>query len=42
MRWYSVSHRDLDEALHSSSVEDMSKTERIVLEPSGKITVLKN
>jgi len=42
MRRHSVSHRDLEEALHQSSVEDISKTQRVVLEPSGKITVLKS
>jgi len=42
MRRNSVSHRDLDEALRQSSVEDVSKTHRVVLEPSGKITVLKS
>ncbi len=42
MRRHSVSQRDLDEALRQSSVENVSKTHRIVLEPSGKITVLKS
>ena len=42
MRRNSVSHRDLDEALRQSSVEDVSKTHRVVLEPSGKITVVKS
>ncbi len=42
MRRHSVSHRDLDEALRQYSVENVSKTHRVVLEPSGKITVLKS
>ena len=42
MRRHSVSHLDLDKALRQSSVEDVSKTRRVVLEPSGKINVLKN
>ena len=41
MRRHSVSHRDLDEALRQSSTKEVGKTNRIVLEPSGKINVLK-
>lgn len=42
MRRNSVTQRDLDEALRQSSVDDVGKTRRIVLEPSGKINVLKS
>ena len=42
MRRHSVSHRDLDEALRQSSIENVSNAHRIVLEPSGKINVLKS
>jgi len=42
MRRHSVSDRDLDEAVRQSSVSDAENTSRIVLEPSGKINVLKN
>jgi len=42
MRRHSVSHRDLDEALHQSSIEDVSKTQRVVLEQSGRINALKS
>ena len=42
MRRHSVSHRDLEEALHRSSIEDVGNTRRVVLEPSGKINVLKS
>jgi len=41
MRRHSVSRRDLDEALRRSGVEEDGKTSRVVLEPSGKINVLK-
>ncbi|TPG53649.1 DUF421 domain-containing protein [Roseomonas nepalensis] len=37
----SISHSDLQEALRQSGVEDVADTRLIVLEPSGKITVLK-
>jgi uncharacterized membrane protein YcaP (DUF421 family) len=37
----SVSRHDLEEALRQSGVEDVADTRLIVLEPSGKITVLK-
>ncbi len=40
LRRHSVSERDLDEALRQSSAEDVGNTRHIVLEPSGKITVL--
>ena len=36
-----VSEVDLHEALRQSGVEDIAQTRRVVLEPSGKITVLK-
>lgn len=39
--WHSISHADLAEALHQSGVADPEEAERITLEPSGKITVLK-
>lgn len=42
LRRHSVSHRDLDEALRQSGVEHVGKTFRVVLETSGKITVLKS
>lgn len=42
MRRDSVSHRDLEEALRQSSVDEVGKTRRVVLEPSGKINVLKS
>jgi uncharacterized membrane protein YcaP (DUF421 family) len=38
---HSVSDSDLQEALRQSGVEDIAKTRRVTLEPSGKITVLK-
>ncbi len=37
----SISRRDLEEALHQSGVEQITDTKLIVLEPSGRITVLK-
>jgi uncharacterized membrane protein YcaP (DUF421 family) len=37
----SISQHDLEEALHQHSVEHAEDTKLIVLEPSGKITVLK-
>jgi uncharacterized membrane protein YcaP (DUF421 family) len=42
MRRNSVTQRDLDEALRQSSVDDVAKTRQIVLEPSGKINVIKS
>ncbi len=38
---HAVSRADLDEALRGAGLEDASGTRLIVLEPSGKITVLK-
>lgn len=38
---HSISHHDLQEALRQSGVEHVDDTRLIVLEPSGKITVLK-
>ena len=38
---HSISHHDLQEALRQSGVEHVADTQLIVLEPSGKITVLK-
>lgn len=37
----SISRRDLEEALRQSGVEEIDDTRLVVLEPSGKITVLK-
>jgi len=37
----SISHHNLHEALRQSGVEEVADTRLIVLEPSGKITVLK-
>jgi uncharacterized membrane protein YcaP (DUF421 family) len=37
----SISKQDLEEALHQSGVEHAEDTKLIMLEPSGKITVLK-
>ena len=42
LRRHSVSQSDVDEALHQASVDGVEKTRRIVLEPSGKINVLKS
>lgn len=42
MRRHSVSQRDLDEALRQSSLEEVGNTRRVILEPSGKINVLKS
>lgn len=39
---HAVSEADLTEALHAAGVEDMSKVRLVVLEPSGKISVLKD
>jgi uncharacterized membrane protein YcaP (DUF421 family) len=39
--WHAISHADLDEALRQSGVGKPEEAERITLEPSGKITVLK-
>ncbi len=41
LRHYSVSQHDLEEALRQSNLEHVAGTRLIVLEPSGKITVLK-
>jgi uncharacterized membrane protein YcaP (DUF421 family) len=38
---YAVSEADIQEALRSAGLEDTIGTRRIVLEPSGKISVLK-
>jgi uncharacterized membrane protein YcaP (DUF421 family) len=38
----SISECDLDEALREQQVERVEDTKRVVLEPSGKITVLKS
>lgn len=40
MRRQAVSHRDLDEALRQSGVEEDGGKSRVVLEPSGGISVL--
>jgi len=37
-----VSEADLGEALRSAGLDDPSGTRRVVLEPSGKIFVLKD
>ena len=42
MRRHSVSQRDIEEALRQSSLEEVGNTRRVVLEPSGKINVLKS
>src|SRR3982751_3256780 len=39
---HAVSEADIHEALRSAGLEDTAGTRRIVLEPSGKISVLKN
>ncbi|PPQ35752.1 DUF421 domain-containing protein [Rhodopila globiformis] len=36
-----ISQHDLEEALHQSGVEHVEETRLVVLQPSGKITVLK-
>ena len=41
LRRDAVSQHDIDEALRQSGVEGVEQTRRMVLEPSGKITVLK-
>lgn len=41
LRAYAVSRNDLAEALRQSGVEEVSRTRLLMLEPSGKITVLK-
>jgi len=41
MRHNAISQADLEEALHQSGVEQIAATRLVVLEPSGKITVLK-
>ncbi|WP_206664836.1 DUF421 domain-containing protein [Dankookia rubra] len=42
LRRHAVSEADLGEALRGSGFEDLSGTRRVVLEPSGKISVLKD
>jgi len=37
-----VSEADIHEAFRSAGLEDTAKAQRMVLEPSGKISVLKN
>ncbi|MFC7735152.1 DUF421 domain-containing protein [Roseomonas sp. GCM10028921] len=37
----SISRADMDEALRGAGVEDLARTRLVMLEPSGKITVLK-
>ncbi len=39
---HAVSEADIQEALRSAGLEETAGTRRIVLEPSGKISVLKN
>jgi len=39
---HAVSEADIQEALRSAGLEEAAGTRRIVLEPSGKISVLKN
>ena len=39
---HAVSEADLSEALRSAGLDDPAGTRRIVLEPSGKISVLKD
>lgn len=39
--WGGISPHDLGEALRQSGVEDVTATRLVMLEPSGKITVLK-
>lgn len=39
---HAVSRADLTEALHAAGVEDMTAVRLVVLEPSGKISVLKD
>lgn len=39
---HAVSDADLTEALHAAGLEDMSGARLVVLEPSGKISVLKD
>jgi len=41
LHWHSISEADLNEALRQSGVEQVAGTRLIMLEPSGKITVLK-
>jgi uncharacterized membrane protein YcaP (DUF421 family) len=40
--WHAISHADLAEALRQSGVDKAEDADRITLEPSGKITVLKH
>jgi uncharacterized membrane protein YcaP (DUF421 family) len=40
--WHAISHADLAEAPRQSGVEKPEDADRITLEPSGKITVLKH
>jgi uncharacterized membrane protein YcaP (DUF421 family) len=42
LRRHAVSEADLGEALRGSGLEDPSDARRVVLEPSGKISVLKD
>lgn len=37
----SISHRDLEEALRQNSIDDPQEARQMVLEPSGRITVVK-
>jgi uncharacterized membrane protein YcaP (DUF421 family) len=39
---HAISGKDLTEALRQAGVESVSDTRRVMLEPSGKITVIKN
>ena len=39
---HAVSEADIHEALRSAGLEDTAKAQRMVLEPSGKISVPKN
>lgn len=40
-KWHSVTQSDLEEALRKSGIEHVEQTRKLVLEPSGNITVLK-
>ncbi|MGN6374735.1 MAG: DUF421 domain-containing protein [Sphingomonas sp.] len=40
-RRHALSAADIDEALHQSSVEDVGATSKMILEPSGKISIFK-
>lgn len=39
---HAISEADLKEALHAAGLEDMTEARLVVLEPSGKISVLKD